>query len=153
MADDPKRRRAGGRAGHAERAGTRAIDQMPWRIPVNPDRPIEPLDAEGVAAIHNGALHILKNIGIRFLNDEGLKILARAGCKIDGDTVRMDEDFVMEMLGRAPSEFTITPRNLARALPMGGKHILFGNVSSPPNYWDLERGKVSGFMDGFRDFI
>ena len=25
---------------------------------------------------------------------------------------------------------------------MGGKHILFGNVSSPPNYWDLERGKV-----------
>jgi trimethylamine--corrinoid protein Co-methyltransferase len=153
MADDPKRRRAGGRAGHAERAGTRAIDQMPWRIPVNPDRPIEPLDAEGVAAIHNGALHILKNIGIRFLNDEGLKILARAGCKIDGDTVRMDEDFVMEMLARAPSEFTITPRNPARALPMGGKHILFGNVSSPPNYWDLERGKVSGFMDGFRDFI
>ncbi|MDH5531610.1 MAG: trimethylamine methyltransferase family protein, partial [Paracoccaceae bacterium] len=44
-------------------------------------------------------------------------------------------------------------RNPARALPMGGKHILFGNVSSPPNYWDLERGKVSGFMDGFRDFI
>ncbi|MEZ5733836.1 MAG: trimethylamine methyltransferase family protein [Paracoccaceae bacterium] len=153
MADDKKRRRAGGRAGHADRAGSRAIDQMPWRIPVNHDRPIEPLDADGVAAIHNGALAILKNIGIRFLNDEGLKILARAGCRIEGDTVRMDEDFVMEMLGRAPSEFTITPRNPARALPMGGKHILFGNVSSPPNYWDLERGKVPGFMEGFRDFI
>ncbi|MFZ1725286.1 MAG: trimethylamine methyltransferase family protein [Albidovulum sp.] len=153
MADDQKRRRAGGRAGHADRAGTHAIDQMSWRIPVNRDRPVEPLDADGVAAIHNGAMRILKDIGIRFLNDEALQILGRAGCRIDGNTVRMDEDFVMEMLARAPAEYTITPRNPARALPMGGKHILFGNVSSPPNYWDLERGKVSGFMGGFRDFI
>ncbi|MCB2094192.1 MAG: trimethylamine methyltransferase family protein [Rhodobacteraceae bacterium] len=153
MTDEQKRRRAGGRAGHADRAGTQAVDQMPWRIPVNRDRPTEPLDDDGVAAIHNGAMRILKDFGIRFLNDEALQILARAGCRIDGNTVRMDEDFVMEMLGRAPAEYTITPRNPARALPMGGKHILFGNVSSPPNYWDLGRGKVPGFMEGFRDFI
>ncbi|MCB2129474.1 MAG: trimethylamine methyltransferase family protein [Rhodobacteraceae bacterium] len=153
MADDPRRKRAGGRAGHALRAGVKAIDQMPWRIPVNPDRPIEPLDADGVAAIHKGAMRILGEIGIRFLNDEALLIFREAGCKVDGDTVRMDEDFVMDMLARAPAEFTITPRNPERAIPLGGKHILFGNVSSPPNYWDLERGKVSGFMEGFRDFI
>jgi trimethylamine--corrinoid protein Co-methyltransferase len=51
----------------------------------------------------------------------------------------------MEMVGRAPAEFTITPRNPERVLPIGGKHLLFGNVSSPPNYWDLELGrKVPG---------
>lgn len=153
MADDAKRRRSGGRAGHAHRAGTRAIDQMPWRIPQNQDRPTEPLGPEGVEAIHKGAMRILKEIGIRFLNDEALAIFREAGCKVDGQTVRMDEDFVMEMVRRAPSEFTVTPRNPARALPFGGKALLFGNVSSPPNYWDLERGKVSGFMDGFRTFI
>jgi trimethylamine--corrinoid protein Co-methyltransferase len=49
MTDEPNRRkRAGGRAGMKVRAGTAAIDQMPWRIPVNPDRPTEPLDADGV---------------------------------------------------------------------------------------------------------
>jgi trimethylamine--corrinoid protein Co-methyltransferase len=32
---------------------------MPWRIPVNPDKPTEPLDEEGVAAIHRGAMRIL----------------------------------------------------------------------------------------------
>jgi trimethylamine--corrinoid protein Co-methyltransferase len=53
----------------------------------------------------------------------------------------MDRDFVMEMVGRAPSEFTITPRNPDRILPIGGTAILFGNVSSPPNYYDLEIGK------------
>ncbi len=153
MSTEMRRKRAGGRAGHAERAGVRAVDQMPWRIPVNPDRPIEPLGPEGVEAIHKGAMRILKDIGIRFLNDEALAIFKEAGCQVDGDTVRMDEDFVMEMVGRAPAEFTVTPRNPERALPFGGKHILFGNVSSPPNYWDLERGKVTGFMDGFRDFI
>ncbi|MCV2863562.1 trimethylamine methyltransferase family protein [Defluviimonas sp. WL0075] len=153
MADELKRKRAGGRTGNARRAGDHAITQMPWRIPVNPDRPIEPMGPEGVEAIHKGAMRILKDIGIRFLNDEALEIFAQAGCKVEGQTVRMDEDFVMEMVRRAPAEFTITPRNPDRVLPMGGKHILFGNVSSPPNYWDMERGKVSGFMDGFRDFI
>ena len=48
MGDDQNRkRRSGGRAGHKDRAGTAAIDQMPWRIPLNPDRPTEPLDADG----------------------------------------------------------------------------------------------------------
>ena len=153
MADDLKRRRAGGRSGHANRAGHRAIEQMPWRIPQNHDRPTEPLDEAGVQAIHKGAMRILRDLGIRFLNDEALAIFASAGCRVDGQTVFMDEDFVMEMVGKAPSDFTVTPRNAARALPFGGKSLLFGNVSSPPNYWDLERGKVSGFMEGFRSFI
>ena len=51
-----RKRRAGGRAGNKIRAGTAAIDQMPWRVPVNPDRPTEPLDADGVQAIHRGTM-------------------------------------------------------------------------------------------------
>ena len=49
-----RRRRGGGRAGNAARRGGTVIDQMPWNVPVNVDRPTEPLDEEGVAAI---ALH------------------------------------------------------------------------------------------------
>mgnify|MGYP001794160078 CR=1 FL=1 len=137
----PKRRRGGGRAGAAARRGSAVIEQMPWRIPVNIDRPIEPLSAEGVEAIHDGAMRILEEIGIAFLNPEALEILRDAGCTIDGENVRMGRDFVMEMVGKAPSEFTIAARNPAHNLPVGGKHILFGNVSSPPNYYDLEIGK------------
>jgi trimethylamine---corrinoid protein Co-methyltransferase len=153
VADDAKRKRAGGRAGNAKRAGTAAIDQMPWRIPQNHDRPTEPMGPEGVEAIHRGAMRILRDIGIRFLNDEALALFAKAGCKVDGNNVRMDEDFVMTMLARAPRTFTVTPRNADHALPFGGKALLFGNVSSPPNYWDMERGKVTGFMGGFRDLM
>ncbi len=136
-----RRRRSGGRSGAAARRGTAVIDQSPWRIPINTDRPTEPLGEEGVAAIHEGAMRILEEIGIEFLNPEALAILKQAGCQVDGDTVRMGRDFVMEMVAKAPSEFTIAARNPAHDLPVGGKHILFGNVSSPPNYYDLEIGK------------
>ena len=67
-----RRRRGGGRAGNAARRGGDVIEQMPWRIPVNTDRPTEPLTEEGVQAIHDGAMRILEEIGIEFLNDEAL---------------------------------------------------------------------------------
>jgi trimethylamine---corrinoid protein Co-methyltransferase len=154
MTQEPARKkRAGGRAGMKVRAGTAAIDQMPWRIPVNPDRPVEPLDAEGVQRIHKTAMRILSDIGIEFLNPEAVTILKKAGCTVSGTNVRMDEDFVMEMVGHAPETFTITPRNPDREIIIGGKHMVFVNVSSPPNAWDMERGKRSGDFETFKEFM
>ena len=75
------RKRSGGRAGGAKRRGSEVIEQMPWNPPINMDRPTEPLDAGGVAAIHDGAMRILEEIGIEFLNPEAVEILrASGGC-------------------------------------------------------------------------
>jgi trimethylamine---corrinoid protein Co-methyltransferase len=154
MTEEPgRRRRAGGRAGNQARAGTAVIDQMPWKQPVNPDRPTEPLDADGVQRIHKGAMRILREIGIEFLNPGAVTILKQAGCRVSDTNVRMDEDFVMEMLGHAPATFPITPRNLDHRIIMGGRHMAFVNVSSPPNSWDMERGKRSGDFETFKDFM
>ncbi len=139
-----RRKRSGGRAGNVRRDNPAVIEQMPWRIVENTDRPIEPLDEAGVQAIHDGAMRILEEIGIEFYNEESLAIFKDAGCIVNGSNVRMGRDFVMEMVAKAPSQFTITPRNPDRTLPIGGNHMLFGNVSSPPNYWDMETGKVTG---------
>ena len=140
-----RRRRGGGRSGAAARRGAAVIEQMPFAPPINRDRPIEPLSEEGIAAIHDGAMRILEEIGIAFFNPEAVEILREAGCTVAGDNVRMGRDFVMEMVGKAPSQFTLTPRNPGRRLTVGGNTMLFGNVSSPPNYWDMEIGrKVPG---------
>ena len=114
---------------------------MPWRIPENTDRPTEPLDEGGVDAIHDGAMQVLEEIGVEFLNDESLDLFRQAGCTVNGTNVRMGRDWVMEMVGKAPSHFSIAARNPERTLPIGGNHMVFGNVSSPPNYYDLEIGK------------
>ena len=149
-----KRTRSGGRAGKAERRGASAISQMPWRIPINNDRPTEPLNEEGVQAIHEGAMRILEEIGIEILNDEALEIFREAGAIIKDQNVRVDREFIMEMLSKAPEEWTLTPRNPDRALPVGGKALLFGNVSSPPSYWSLDsNGKTTGTREMCANFF
>lgn len=140
--DTKRRRRGGGRAGNATRRGTAAIEQMPWNPPVNIDRPVEPLTEEGILAIHEGAMRILEEIGIEILNPEALELFRESGgCEIDGENVRMGRDYVMEMIAKAPESWTITPRNPDHQITMGGQHLNFGNVSSPPSYWDMRLGK------------
>jgi trimethylamine---corrinoid protein Co-methyltransferase len=148
-----RRRRSGGRGGNARRSDSFRLDQMPWCVPVNTDRPTEPLPAEGVEAIHRAALHILSEIGVEFLNDEALVLFRQAGCSVDGQNVRMDADFVEAMLARAPGAFTITPRNPERAVRIGDGHLAFVNVSSPPASWDMIRGKRPGDFQTFREFL
>ncbi|MFK5977901.1 MAG: trimethylamine methyltransferase family protein [Rhizobiaceae bacterium] len=145
-------RRRGGRAGNKRGQGP-AVAQMPWSLPVNSDHPTEPLTAEGVAAIHDGAMRILEEIGIEFLNPEAVEILRAADCIIDGTNVRMGRELVMEQLKTAPSSFTITPRNPDREITIGGKNLVFGNVSSPPNCSDLDRGRRVGDRESFRDLM
>lgn len=148
-------RRSGGRAGNARRDAARAIDQMPWAPPVNTDRPTEPISPEGVQAIHNAAMEVLEDIGIVFLNKEARDILRKAGCDVDDDSenVRFSREFIMEMVGHAPREFDITPRNPNRRVRIGGKHMAFVNVSSPPNVMDLERGHRVGDFASFRELM
>ncbi len=149
-----RRARSGGRAANTARRGGDLFRQPEWRLPVLCDRPTEPLNEEGVAAIHDGAMQILENIGIEFLNDEARDLFREAGCKVDGTNVRMGRDWVMEMVAKAPSSFTITPRNPDRELVFGENHILFGNVSSPPNYFDLDIGqKVPGTREHCANLI
>ena len=150
-----KTKRSGGRTGNLRRDKATTLDQTKWRIPVNTDRPTEPLPPEGVEAIHDAAMQVLEEIGVDFINAEAKAFLKRAGCKVSdsNDTIKMDRDWVMEMISNTPSEFSIIPRNPERKITIGGKHIVFVNVSSPPNVMDLDRGRRVGDFESFKDLI
>ena len=147
-----RRSRSGGRSGNSRRGGP-VISQPAWTIPFNTDAPTEPLPEESIEAIHNGAMRILEEIGIEFLNEEACAILKANGCTVNGENVKMDRAFVMEKIGHAPSQFDMTPRNPAHKVTVGGKNIIFGNVSSPPNCSDLDRGRRTGDRSSFQDFL
>ncbi len=148
------KRRHGGRSANIRR-GSAAIRQVPWTLPQNPDVPTEPLDEEGEHAVHDAAMRVLEDIGIDFLHDEAKQILADAGCtvRVGSGTVRMDRDFVMEQVRKAPERFDITPRNPERMVRIGDDYMLFGNVGSPPNCSDLDRGRRPGDRESYRDLI
>ena len=149
-----RRKRGGGRSGNTRRGGL-AITQLPWQIPQILDNPTEPLSQDHVTAIDNGAMRILEEIGIDFLHDEAKAHLKAAGADVDPNSnrVRFDRAMVREMVAKAPSEFTITPRNPDRVVPIGGRHQVYINVSSPPNCSDLDRGRRAGTQESFRDLI
>ncbi|XDZ69543.1 trimethylamine methyltransferase family protein [Alphaproteobacteria bacterium LSUCC0226] len=142
---------------NAANASTRSFlaDQLDWAPPHYSDPPIEPIDADGVAAIHDASMRVLEDIGILFLNDTALDILAKEGCSVDYGTkqVRMDRDWVMQQVAKAPSHITITPRNPDRTITFGGRHFNFGQVASPPNVMDIDHGRRPGTRTDFQNFI
>ena len=113
------------------------------------------MDEDGIRAIHDGAMRVLEEIGIDFINEEAKSILREAGCTVakDSDNVRMDRDFVMAQVAHAPTEFDITPRNPAHRVTIGGKNMVFVNVSSPPNYSTLDDGRNVGNQSAYQDLI
>ena len=120
--------------------------QPPWRRLANPYRPFEILSADQLEAIHLASLRILEELGIEFLSDRALDILARAGAAIDRERrlARLDRGLVEALVGRAPSAFTLTPRNPERSVALGGNAVCFASVGGPPNCADLGRGRRPG---------
>ena len=155
--DQPVSIRLSKRRRNAANASTRSFlaDQLDWAPPHYSDPPIEPIDADGVAAIHDASMRVLEDIGILFLNDTALDILAKEGCSVDYGTkqVRMDRDWVMQQVAKAPSHIMITPRNPDRKITFGGRHFNFGQVASPPNVMDMDRGRRPGTRTDFKNFV
>lgn len=131
------------------------IEQMPWQVPCFEDAPTGPLSPDGVQAIHNTALRILEEIGIDFLNEEAKSELKKLGCDVDpdGDRVRFDRDLVMREIAKAPSTMTLHSRNGDKDIVWGGKNFTFGQVSSPPNTMDLDKGRRPGNVEDYQNFL
>ena len=140
-------------SGKESKASRLSLQQDTWKVPYNLDSFVEPLNEEGILAVHNTAMKILEEIGILFLNPEACKVLEKAECKVDfsDSKVKMDRRWVMSMLKTVPKEFSITPRNQSNKIKIGDRYIVFGNVSSPPNVLDLDRGRRPGNFDSFKD--
>jgi len=65
----------------------------------------------------------------------------------------MDRALVMEKVALAPAMFSIEPRNPDRKVVIGGNHVVFGSVASPPNCADLDRGRRPGDQQSYRDLV
>ncbi|MCH1475209.1 MAG: trimethylamine methyltransferase family protein, partial [Alphaproteobacteria bacterium] len=110
-AEAKSRSRRRRRSGEAAPKPPFLSEQLEWAAASYLDNPAEPVNDEGVEAIHEASMRVLEDIGILFLNDDAIDVLEAAGCTVDHETkrVRMDRDFVIEMAAKAPSTFTISP--------------------------------------------
>jgi trimethylamine--corrinoid protein Co-methyltransferase len=131
------------------------LRQLPGNHARNPYPPMQILSDDQVGAIHEASLQILENCGVEMMSAAALDIFARAGAKIDRphQSVFIDRGMVAEALKNAPPAFSLTPRNPARAVLLGGDRLSFTLVAGPPNVHDCERGRRPGNLRDYQDLV
>jgi trimethylamine--corrinoid protein Co-methyltransferase len=152
-ADESPRRRRTGSHGGGERS--RLPPQRPWAQPRLRYRPTEVVSADELESIHVGSLRVLDEIGMDFLDPEARALLRDAGARVapDGERVRFDPDMVLERIRTAPPSFTLHARAPEHDLVIGGDHVAFGSVASPPNVADLDHGRRAGNRVDFQNLV
>jgi len=126
-----------------------------YRNLVNPFEPTRIFSDDQVESIHLAALGMLQRQGMRILSPRGRAILASAGARVDKSTqmVYLEPELVANALTTVPAEVELLARNPSRSCRVGGRHVVFAPVAGPPSVSDLQRGKRTGSIEDFRDFV
>ncbi len=99
--------------------------------------------------IHQAAMEIMREVGVRIHNEKAVEILKNNGIRIEGNTAFFTEEQVMRRVKMAPESFTLYARN-----PKYDTVIGDGHINPAPTYgcafideWDGQRRR--GTMEDY----
>ncbi len=136
-------------------AESRLSDSSPSNIDYKSIRsslaPVSILSDDHLEAIHRASLRILEEIGIEFMGQSARDLFRQAGAEVDDHSgqVRLSAEIIEKALETAPAEITLTPRNPANKMVLGGNSICTTSVGGPPNVHDFVNGRRNG---NFQDY-
>jgi trimethylamine--corrinoid protein Co-methyltransferase len=106
-------------------------------------------------AIHDTALRVIEELGIKVLNTEARAYFKQAGASVDDETliVKIDRELVTTALESAPGEFVIHGRTPEFDANMGGDNVCFVSVGGAPHISDLDQGKRPATLEDTRNII
>ena len=156
MTDTTAPARAGRRGRGARRDARTAYTQ---RYLPEMERGIPYMDAllpEQVDIVHDRTMRLLESTGIEFRDDESIEMWRQAGSgggvSIDGYRLRIDREFLMELVASAPSEYTMVGRDPARSVTLGGRKSIFTPAYGAPFVRDLDGNRRNATLDDFHNF-
>ena len=143
------RRRGGRQARRDERLSTPVVSlpTLVRNIPV-----YEVLDQGGVELIHRASMKILQEVGIDFRDEEALAIWRRAGARVEDERVYIEEGLLLDLVAKAPGEYTMNARNPQRTVRVGGRNTIFVPVYGSPFVLDLENERRYSTLKDLQDF-
>jgi len=112
----------------------------------------EILSEDAMAALDRGWRRIVSELGIEFVLPEALEYFREAGQTIDGQAVKLDPDFVLEQVAKAPREFDLQARNPERNIHVGGQHMAFASVYGCPFVRKGDERREAS-MDDFENLV
>jgi trimethylamine--corrinoid protein Co-methyltransferase len=99
------------------------------------------LSESEISDIHYATLDIMKNTGNVVRSEDAITMLKKAGCKVDGDLVKVPPHIVERAIATAPKQITIYDRKQVRALEIEGKKLYFGTGPTTPFTLDIYTGE------------
>ncbi len=142
------------RAARRHRRSQSPFAQIPFRTIQNHFPPLEVVTPEQVEQLHEASMQILENIGIVFMDAEALDLWAKAGAKVDHaqQLVRFDRGLILDLVAKAPSQFTWRARNPERDRIIGGNYVNFVPHGGVIFAQDNDTGRRPGTLEDYYNF-
>ena len=99
---------------------------------VNPMPRYEILSEEAMETLDRGWRRIISELGVDFILPEAVETFRAAGQKVEDSVVKLDPEFVLEQVAKAPREFELQARNPDRTVHIGGDRMVFSSVYGCP---------------------
>lgn len=128
----------------------RAVDYVNLRHPFTAQAVFS---EDAVAALHDAALGLLEDQGMRILLPEARAILAGAGARVADEMVWIGRDLVQAALATAPRSWRMRAANPARERLYAPGRALFGLGSGCPNVADRLRGRRAGSLETYLETL
>jgi trimethylamine--corrinoid protein Co-methyltransferase len=106
-----------------------------------------------IASIHNTALRVLEELGVKVLLPEARQEFAKAGALVDEETlmVRIGREIVENALKTAPKEIFAKGGSAVRDIDFKLGNMTFVAGCGAPNVTDLDRGRRAGALEDFEN--
>ncbi|MEM9430960.1 MAG: trimethylamine methyltransferase family protein [Pseudomonadota bacterium] len=130
--------------------GLRDVDYRRLR---NPFPAMDVFPADRIEDMHQSALRILEELGMRVLLPEARAILAKAGARIDGDMVFVGRDIVAAALKSAPRSINCRGGARHRDMVLELGSLVFQAGAGAPHATDLVRGRRPGSAQDYIEYL
>ena len=101
------------------------------------------LTEDQVQEMHRASLHILEEIGVRVLHEDGIALLQQAGCEIKNGNIALIPERLLEACIRsAPASVRIYSQAGEEAMTLEGRRSYFGTGTDLIRTIDLDSGDI-----------
>lgn len=151
MSETPTKRR-GRRRGRDTEAAKESKRDVNYRQLRNPFPVMNVFSEDEAANMHQTALRMLEELGMKVLLPEAREIYKAGGARVEGEMVHIGREMVEAALATAPKSILCRAGTRERDVTLELGALAFQPGAGAPHATDLKRGRRPGSASDFRDY-
>lgn len=112
--------------------------------PVRSQLEFRVLSDRDIRKIHEAALEVMEEVGVRFPSKRALDILEQAGCQVNRETMvaKLPASLVMENLRKAPAQYLLAGRDPKDDMWIDNKTSYLSTDGCAVDFYDIDTGNL-----------